>query len=62
MGRLTLNTGRFDKKSPVGRFLEGARTDNLWGIYTIFLCAQMAGLIRRCAKSFCQDAGLIGLG
>ena len=61
MGRLALNTRRFVTKTPVGRFLEGARTDKFWGIYTISLGAQMSGLIRRCTKSFCQDAGLIGL-
>ena len=51
MGRLTLK-GRFDKKTPVGRFLEGARTGNFWGIYTISLGAQVSGLVRRYAKSF----------
>ena len=61
MGRMALNTRRFVTKTPVGRFLEGARTDNFWGIYTISLGAQMSGLIHRCTKSFCQDAGLIGL-
>ena len=61
MGRLALNTRRFVTKTPVGRILEGARTDHFWGIYTISLCAQMSGLIHGCTKSFCQDAGLIGL-